>query len=221
MAQADTRPRTPMTWGNRRLWLAAAVTLVAIAGALAWAMTRSGADSAFDAATNEVLAAAARGDQDTVVARVGGREIRLASVTGTLAFGAIPGVTTEDGSPASSLDAEAVLQQLIDTKLLAVAAEQAGITVSEDDVTRMIELSFVIPLRDGSMPEDMARLIRAYLKLAGTGEDGVVQNEAVRESFRNMLRNGRYLQQSGKTRAELLAEARQSIPVEIVPGALP
>lgn len=221
MAHAHTRPRIPMTWANRRLLLAVALSVVAIAGALAWAVMRGGAESGVDSATNDVLAAAARGDQDTIVARVGDREIRRTSVTGYLAFGAIPAAMLADGTPVSALDAAAALQLLIDAKLVAVAAERSGITVSEDDVTRMVELSIVAPLRDGTLPEEMAKLFRAYLTLAGTNEDGVVQDEAARAVFRDWLLTGRYLQQTGQTREELLAAAREQIPVEIIPGVLP
>lgn len=215
-----TETRTGLPGGvfayRRRLLLAVVAASLALVAVVASAATRGDADSAVD----RVLEAAARGDQHVVVARVGDREIRRGSVTGYLAIGAIPAATTSDGTPASSLDADAALQLLIDAKLLALAAEGAGITVADEDVTTMIVLGLAGPLRTGAMPEEQARLVRAYLKLAGTDEDHVENDPAARESFRDMLLGGRYVQQSGRPRADLLAEARQQIPVEIVPGAL-
>ena len=165
--------------------------------------------------------AAGKGNQDQVVARVDDRDILLRDVTGALAFGSVPGAASRDGASASSLTAEQALQGLIDSAAVAVVAERAGIRVDDEDVNLMIERGILDGLVNPNLAAEQKVLLVEWLKFNGTSADTVLTHARTRAGMRDILLRNQYSATRGGVPWEQLAiEARETVEIEIVPGAL-
>ncbi len=164
----------------------------------------------------EIRTATARGGQDRVVATVDGQPIRMAQVSGMLAASK----AFEGRNPNVPSTAEAALEQLIDNRLLAAAAQRAGVEVTDNEISARIQTGTIDPLKNGTLTKEQKEAAEATLALSGTDLDSVLQHEPTRALVRDTLLRTRYLELTGFDPAQVIAEARLAIPYEVVPGAL-
>lgn len=164
----------------------------------------------------EIRTATARGGQDRVVATVDGVPILMAQVSGILAASK----AFEGTNPDAPSTPEAALDQLIENRLIAAAAERAGIQVTDSDVTATIQAGTVDPLKNGTLTAEQREAAEATLALSGTDVDSVLKHEPTRRVVRDRLLRESYLELTGFEPATIAAEAREEIAVEVVPGAL-
>jgi hypothetical protein len=189
------------------------VTAGTIAGVVA---AQSGGDSAADA----IDAIAARGPDNAIVATVNGRSITRRTVDVVMAVGAAGASSGFSGRPIDGMTREDVLEELIDGILLAQAAEEAGVVVTEDEVTQAINAGFVYPLKSESTPPDLKRVLQAELNLAGLTVDDVVLDPDMRRSYREFLLVNRWASETKVPRDERLAAARAVAKIEVFPAVL-
>ena len=205
---------------HQKMFIGGAAGIIAICLVVWLIGSTAGAQPGTSGALEKLREANARGGQERVVANVDGQPIRLLSVTGLLAFAELAGAADGSGKPANGLTPQGALTLLIETKILASAARLAGLSVTEEEVSSMIQLGQIHPLEDPSIPKAQKELMLENMKLAGTSPETIMTDPDSRRSIADTLLAGKYLESISVSRAEAIAQARQLVDVEIIPGAL-
>lgn len=149
-----------------------------------------------------------------VVAEVNGYpikadELQLTRVT------SIAGGFNEVGRPLAGSDDRELLEGLIDQNLVSQAAEAAGYSVSEDDISMAVNAGIVAPLNDDEVPSDIKELLTAMLQARGVEPADVLADPGIREALRKFVLVNRYLGETGRTYEEVVSDARATADIVI------
>ena len=131
------------------------------------------ADSSMAAATSNLRALAGRANEANA-ASVNGEFIRERAIEIEMASAPLVG--------RASTRAE-ILERLINNKLLTQAALEAGIEVSEGDVSTLVSNAIIRPLAEGMLNEEEQGLILATLAAWGIELDEVLDDPGLRAVF--------------------------------------
>ena len=201
-------------------WMVGLVAVLLLAGVATVAATRSLAESDEKAATESFKKLTNKGKDDTVVATVNGEVVTRRAVEAMIAMSLINGVGDASGKPLAGVTAEQVLGLLVDSKVLAQAAEAHGMVVTTDEVTLMINSSLIDPIVKGLYPADRSQALQENLKAMGTNLKDAQASPELRAAYREFLLVQRYVSQSGESRSGLLAKERSSANVQTFPERL-
>lgn len=160
-------------------------------------------------------------DAGTIVATVNGDPVYLRQLLRDLAMTRVPGATDGKGRPAASVTPEEVLEHLIDSRILALAAEASGITVTDEEIDQVITASIIAPLNDRNVPAETKETIRLAYYAQGKDPYRSLEDADIRASIRRFILTNKYVGQSGRSREELLVEARPKATVERFPERIP
>jgi hypothetical protein len=204
---------------SRTIFVVAVVACAAIFGV--WLTIRSTqGESGERSAADALKTITAQGPDTVTVATVGGQAITRRAVDVTLALSVITGAMDASGKPLAGADKTAVLQGIVDSKLLALAGERAGIKVTDDEVTLMVNNSLVIPVRDHTYPRETVDALSAALTAMGTSLEKAPSDANLRETYREFLTIQRYVVSTGEPREALLARAKDAFVVQTFPERL-
>jgi hypothetical protein len=195
---------------NRKLLvllaLFAAVEALAVAAALAQQSDKEAVE-AIHALKSDTSA-------DAVVATVNGEAILVRQIRVAQAL-ALVGVSDAVGRDLRALDDRAVVDRLIDEVLVGQAAERAGTTVTEDDVSMAIHAGMVAPISDPSTPRELRAVAEALLDLYGLTIDQVQDDVGVRAAYRRWIATNRFVAASGKSYEVIAAEERATASISV------
>jgi hypothetical protein len=155
-----------------------------------------------------------------VVADVNGVPVTRRALDVLAAATVMNGGTDASGRPLTQLSRRELLDGIIDSILLAQAAEAAGVVVTDDDVSLMVKNSISGPLSDGNLPKDYQRFLESSLKAMGTTVEDAPRDPELRAAYRRFLLTQRYVTQSNKSRPDLVAVARASASIRIFDDVL-
>src|SRR5438046_7577814 len=100
---------------------------------------KSQAEGGVDAAANALDHLAAKGADTAVVADVNGLPVSRRALNVLAAASVMNGGTDASGRPLAQLSRRELLDGIVDSILLAQAAEAAGVVVTDDDVSLMVK----------------------------------------------------------------------------------
>lgn len=203
---------------NRRFQVVALSAAVALAAGIGAVVATAQTDGS-DVATQALQTLTARGKDDAIVATVNGVPITRRQVDVGVAIAQQPNVGDSSGRPLGR-DRSAILQQLIDDEILGQAAEAAGVTVTDDEVSMAIRAGITDPYNDPATTPAMRKLMDENFRAMGTTVDAASTDPAVRHAMRNFVLIQRFALKSGRSRADLLAAAKPSARVETFPDVL-
>lgn len=165
------------------------------------------AEGETDAAAQALSVLSKDGPDQSPVATVNGVPISSTTLQVHVATAGLMG--------AESKSKRELLDDLIDSELLAQAAVKAGVQVSDDEVDGAIRAGILDPLNAKTTPDDIRRVIVETLKAQGVTPETALENAGVRKAYAEVVLRGRYLQQTGSTRDEVLPELRKAADIRV------
>jgi hypothetical protein len=203
----------------RRRLLIGALTVSVIATVVGGAIAVQG-QSGEQKASEELKKLEDKGSDDAVVAIVDGQPITRRAVDASRALGFAGAASIGSGSSLEGQSSDEILALLIDQRVVAHAAEKAGVTASDDEVTMAINAGIVEPLADTAIPAETKRALQESLRAMGVSPESATKSPEVRDAYRRFLLVHRYVLQTGRPFDSLASEARSTAQIQVFPDVL-